>query len=78
MPQVPTFWQAGLDLVYDSWFGLMAPAGVLRDVINKINQDVVGILKTRSSAPGSRRSTRFWSPTRRSSSTGRSGTRPPT
>ena len=46
MPQVPTFRQAGLDLVYDSWFGLMAPAGVPRDIINKINQDVVGILKT--------------------------------
>jgi tripartite-type tricarboxylate transporter receptor subunit TctC len=45
MPQVPTFRQAGLDLVYDSWFGLMAPAGVPRDIINKINQDVVGILK---------------------------------
>ena len=46
MPQVPTFRQAGLDLVYDSWFGLMAPAGVPRDIINKINQDVVGIVKT--------------------------------
>jgi len=46
MPNVPTFREAGLDLVYDSWFGLMAPAGVPRDVINKINQDVVGILKT--------------------------------
>jgi tripartite-type tricarboxylate transporter receptor subunit TctC len=46
MPQVPTFREAGLDLVYDSWFGLMAPAGVPRDIVNKINQDVVAILKT--------------------------------
>src|SRR5215471_11041627 len=26
MPNVPTFREAGLDYVYDSWFGLMAPA----------------------------------------------------
>ena len=37
MPNVPTFREAGLDLVYDSWFGLMAPAGVPKDIINKIN-----------------------------------------
>jgi tripartite-type tricarboxylate transporter receptor subunit TctC len=46
MPNVPTFREAGLDLVYDSWFGLMAPAGVPRDIIDKINRDVVAILKT--------------------------------
>jgi len=46
LPNIPTFKEAGLDLVYDSWFGLMAPAGVPRDVIDKINRDVVAILKT--------------------------------
>src|SRR4051812_38829207 len=46
LPNVPTFKQAGLDYVYDSWFGLMAPAGVPRDVINKINKDVVAILQS--------------------------------
>ncbi len=46
LPNVPTFKEAGLDLVYDSWFGLMAPAGVPRDIINKINSDVVAILKS--------------------------------
>ncbi len=46
MPNVPTFREAGLDLVYDSWFGLMAPAGVPKDIINKINADVVAILKS--------------------------------
>jgi tripartite-type tricarboxylate transporter receptor subunit TctC len=46
MPNVPTFREAGLDLVYDSWFGLMAPAGVPKDIINKINTDVVAILKS--------------------------------
>jgi tripartite-type tricarboxylate transporter receptor subunit TctC len=44
MPNVPTFREAGLDFVYDSWFGLMAPAGVPRPVIDKINRDVVAIL----------------------------------
>jgi tripartite-type tricarboxylate transporter receptor subunit TctC len=46
MPTVPTFREAGLDLVYDSWFGLMAPADVPKDVITKINTDVVAILKS--------------------------------
>jgi tripartite-type tricarboxylate transporter receptor subunit TctC len=46
LPSVPTFKEAGLDFVYDSWFGLMAPAGVPRDVINKINKDVVAILQS--------------------------------
>jgi tripartite-type tricarboxylate transporter receptor subunit TctC len=44
MPNVPTFREAGLDFVYDSWFGLMAPAGVPRSIIEKINRDVVAIL----------------------------------
>jgi tripartite-type tricarboxylate transporter receptor subunit TctC len=46
MPNVPTFREAGVDLVYDSWFGLLAPSGTPRPVIEKINRDVVAILKT--------------------------------
>jgi tripartite-type tricarboxylate transporter receptor subunit TctC len=46
MPNVPTFKEAGLDYVYDSWFGLMVPAGVPRDIVAKINRDVVEILKS--------------------------------
>ena len=46
MPDVPTFREAGLDFVYDSWFGLMTQAGVPREVVNKINHDVVAILQT--------------------------------
>src|SRR6516165_2268604 len=46
MPNVPTFREAGLDYVYDSWFGLMAPAGVPRPIIEKINRDVVQIIKS--------------------------------
>src|SRR6266849_8808595 len=46
LPNVPTFKEAGLDYVYDSWFGLMVPAGVPRDIVNKINRDMVQILKS--------------------------------
>lgn len=46
LPNVPTFREAGLDLVYDSWFGIMAPAGVPKDIVAKLNQDIVAILKT--------------------------------
>jgi tripartite-type tricarboxylate transporter receptor subunit TctC len=46
MPNVPTFKQAGLDFVYDSWFGLMTQAAVPRDIVNKINRDMVAILQS--------------------------------
>jgi tripartite-type tricarboxylate transporter receptor subunit TctC len=46
LPSVPTFREAGLDLVYDAWFGIMAPAGVPKDVVAKLNRDIVAILKT--------------------------------
>jgi tripartite-type tricarboxylate transporter receptor subunit TctC len=45
LPDVPTFREAGLDYVYDSWFGLMTQAGVPREVVNKVNHDVVAILQ---------------------------------
>jgi tripartite-type tricarboxylate transporter receptor subunit TctC len=43
-PNVPTFREAGLDYVYDAWFGLMVPIGVPKEVVAKINQDVVAVL----------------------------------
>lgn len=46
MPDVPTFKQAGLNFVYDSWFGLLTQAAVPRDIVNKLNQDIVAILKS--------------------------------
>src|SRR5262245_13883103 len=46
MPDVPTFTEAGLKFVYDSWFGLMTQAGVPRDIVTKINRDVVAILQS--------------------------------
>ena len=46
LPNVPTFTQAGLPFVYDSWFGLMAPAGVPTPVLDKISKDWADALKT--------------------------------
>jgi tripartite-type tricarboxylate transporter receptor subunit TctC len=46
LPAVPTFREAGLDFVYDSWFGLLTQATVARDIVHKINRDVVAIVQT--------------------------------
>lgn len=47
MPDVPTFTEAGLPFVYDSWFGMLAPVGVPRNIIEKINRDVVASIKSK-------------------------------
>jgi tripartite-type tricarboxylate transporter receptor subunit TctC len=46
LPNVPTFTEAGLPFVYDSWFGLLAPAGVPRAVREKISGDWAAALST--------------------------------
>jgi tripartite-type tricarboxylate transporter receptor subunit TctC len=46
LPNVPTFTEAGLPFVYDSWFGLMAPAGTPKPVLAKISKDWAEALKT--------------------------------
>ena len=46
MPQVPTFTEAGLPFVYDSWFGVLAPAAVPRPIIEKLNRDFVASIKS--------------------------------
>jgi tripartite-type tricarboxylate transporter receptor subunit TctC len=45
MPNVPTMVEAGLaDFKYESWFGLLAPAGTPGPILLKVNQDVVRVL----------------------------------
>ena len=46
LPNVPTFTEAGLPFVYDSWFGLMAPAGVPKQILEKISKDWAEAIKT--------------------------------
>jgi len=45
LPNVPTFTEAGLPFVYDSWFGLLAPAGVPKSILEKISKDWAEALK---------------------------------
>jgi tripartite-type tricarboxylate transporter receptor subunit TctC len=46
MPDVPTFTEAGLPFVYDSWFGLMTQAAVPATIREKISKDWADSLKT--------------------------------
>ena len=46
LPNVPTFTEAGLPFVYDSWFGLLAPRGVPEAILDKIAKDWADSLKT--------------------------------
>jgi tripartite-type tricarboxylate transporter receptor subunit TctC len=50
MPDVPTFAEAGLAFVYDSWFGLLTQAAVPRPIVQKVNKDVVDLLKSPETA----------------------------
>ena len=46
LPSVPTFTEQGLPFVYDSWFGLIAPAGTPKPILEKISKDWAEALKT--------------------------------
>jgi tripartite-type tricarboxylate transporter receptor subunit TctC len=47
MPNVPTFTEAGLPFVYDSWFGVLAPKATPREIIEKINKDMVASIMSK-------------------------------
>jgi len=40
-PDIPTFKESGYDLVSTTWFSLSAPAGLPRDIVEKVNHEVV-------------------------------------
>jgi tripartite-type tricarboxylate transporter receptor subunit TctC len=45
MPDVPTVAEVGpADFRYESWFGLLAPAGTPRPIVQKVSRDVAGVL----------------------------------
>jgi tripartite-type tricarboxylate transporter receptor subunit TctC len=47
MKDTPTIAESGLPgFKYDSWFGLLAPANTPKDIVEKVNRDLVEILKT--------------------------------
>ena len=49
MPDVPTLKEAGLpNFSYESWFGLLAPAGTPAAIIDKVNKDTIEALQDRA------------------------------
>lgn len=46
MPDTPTFTEAGLPFVYDSWFGMLAPRNVPKPILEKISKDWADALKS--------------------------------
>ena len=45
LPDVPTLKESGIDVEADAWMGLIAPGGMPKAMIDKINKDVVAIIK---------------------------------
>lgn len=46
IPEVPTFKEQGFDVVTTEWFGLLAPAGTPKPIIDKLNAEMARILKS--------------------------------
>ena len=45
-PDLPTIVESGVpDYKYESWFGVMAPAGTPKAIIDKVNQDIAKALQ---------------------------------
>jgi tripartite-type tricarboxylate transporter receptor subunit TctC len=49
LPDLPTFQEQGVDLVYESWFGLLAASAVPGALLDKINADLGRMLDTEKS-----------------------------
>ena len=45
LPDVPTLKESGIDVEADAWNGLIAPGGTPKAIVDKINSDVVAIIK---------------------------------
>lgn len=47
LPQVPTFREGGIEEVMITWFGILAPAGTPKAIINRLNAEIAkGLFKT--------------------------------
>jgi tripartite-type tricarboxylate transporter receptor subunit TctC len=45
LPDVPTFKEAGVpEFQYDAWFGILAPAGTPKAIVDKVSQDIAQVL----------------------------------
>jgi tripartite-type tricarboxylate transporter receptor subunit TctC len=45
LPDVPTLMESGIDVEADAWNGLIAPGSTPKDIVAKINHDVVDIIR---------------------------------
>ena len=46
LPEVPTFKEAGLpEFEYDSWFGVLAPAGTPKAIVEKVSGEIAQVLQ---------------------------------
>ena len=46
LPDVPTLKESGIDIDADAWNGLIAPAGMPKEMVDAINHDVVEIMRS--------------------------------
>src|SRR3546814_17545093 len=46
LPDVPTFAELGMPIYASSWYGLMAPAGTPRPIIERLNREANEALKS--------------------------------
>ena len=44
VPEIPTFKEQGIDLVANEWYGLLAPAGTPKPIIDKLNAEMKRIM----------------------------------
>ena len=44
MPEIPTFKEQGFDVVANEWYGLLAPAGTPKPIIEKLNTEMKRIM----------------------------------
>jgi tripartite-type tricarboxylate transporter receptor subunit TctC len=45
LPDVPTFKEAGVpEFQYDAWFGILAPAGTPKAIVDKVSQEIAQVL----------------------------------
>lgn len=44
VPDVPTFKEQGFDVVATEWFGMLAPAGTPRPIVDKLNEEIRRII----------------------------------
>jgi tripartite-type tricarboxylate transporter receptor subunit TctC len=46
LPEVPTFREAGYDLVATGWYGMFAPAKTPTDVVERLNKAIVAAVRS--------------------------------